>query len=214
MLVLAFDAGSPWIGDALVRGDEILASRSEAKGDDHADLLALVSAVMADAGLEPRALEGIVALAGPGSFTGTRIACATALGLAAATGAPATAVPTLEALALAAPPAGGPLLAVVDAMRGEWFVQRFARSNDRALAAVAEAAILRPETVDLEGIERIVGFDAARFASATGANVELIERPELCVAAARAAAAGRWPWDPAPLSHPLYLRAPAISGKR
>jgi tRNA threonylcarbamoyladenosine biosynthesis protein TsaB len=220
MLVLAFDAGSDWAAAALVDGDRRLAVRSERRDrdpgnrGDRSDLLALIGATLSDAGVDPRALDGIVALVGPGSFTGTRIACATALGLAAATGALATGVPTLEALALAAPRKAGELVVVVDALRGEWFVQRFARGDGRALEALGEAAIVRPERVDLERVERIVGFEAARFAAATGSNAALDLHPEPALAAAHAAAAGRWTWDPAPLSHPLYLRAPAISGKR
>lgn len=214
MLVLAFDAGAPWAQVALVDGNRLLAARSELREGDRTDLLELVSAALADAGVEPSALGGIVALAGPGSFTGTRIACATALGLAAATGAPATGVPTLEALALATPADPGHLLAVVDALRGEWFVQRFARSGEHRIEATGEPTIVRPESVDVAGVDRIVGFDAARFAAAAGTSAEPIERPEAALAAAHAAAAGRWPWDPAPLSHPHYLRAPAISGKR
>jgi len=213
MIVLAFDAGSPWAQAALVDGDRLLAARLERRDGDRVDLLELVGATLADAGVEPSDLHGIVALAGPGSFTGTRIACATALGLAAATGTPTTGVSSLEALALAASPATGRLLAVVDALRGDWFVQTFERAGHE-LAQRSPAAILRPEQVDLSGVDRIVGFDAARFAAAAGSTVEITERPEPALAAARAAASGRWAWDPSPLSHPLYLRAPAISGKR
>jgi tRNA threonylcarbamoyladenosine biosynthesis protein TsaB len=213
-IVLALDAGSPRVAVALARGDELLARASGSHGTERADLLTLVDQTLAAAGLEPAALSAVVALLGPGSFTGARVACATALGLAAATGAAATGVSTFEALALAAPSGSGRLLAVVDALRGDWYVQPFARGSDLDTTPLAEPAIVSPLEARLEGVELLVGFAASRFASECGVALPALDEPEPAAAAARAAALGRWRFDADRLSRPIYLRPPATTRNR
>lgn len=210
-LVLALDAVSPRLGVALARSGELIAERQVERGDNRPDLLALVAELCAEAKVAPRELGGVVALRGPGSFTGTRVACATALGLAAATGAAATGVSTLEALALAVAPAPGLLLVGVDALRGDWFVQRFRRGGDRELAAESEPQLLAPAAIDARGIDRVVAFEPARFRAAIGTSAELLEPASLAGVVALEAAGERWAWDPALLHRPLHLRAPAVT---
>jgi len=125
-LVLALDAGSPVVSVAVGRGGEVLAAGAVALQRSSTQLLALVAEVLAAAAATPADLAGIVALAGPGSFTGLRVGLATALGLVQALGVRAQAVPTLAALAAAseAPP-GSLVIAAVDALRGEWSAQAF-----------------------------------------------------------------------------------------
>ncbi|MBZ0103834.1 MAG: hypothetical protein K8I65_16880, partial [Thermoanaerobaculia bacterium] len=101
--VLALDFGSSEPSAALARDGRVLAveSASRRAGEPAPEPLELTDRLLADAGLALAQVEGVVALRGPGSFTGLRIACATALGLEG-TGLAATAVSTFEALALVA----------------------------------------------------------------------------------------------------------------
>jgi len=125
-LILALDAGSPVISAAVGVGGEVLAARAVALERSSTQLLALVAEVLAAAAARPADLAGLVALAGPGSFTGLRVGLATALGLAQGLGVPALALPSLAAMAAAsgAPP-GTLVIAAVDALRGEWSAQAF-----------------------------------------------------------------------------------------
>ena len=72
---------------------EVLAERSMEIDRSSGRLLEMIAEVLAEAGAKPADLGGVVALAGPGSFTGLRIGLATALGLHQALGVPATASP-------------------------------------------------------------------------------------------------------------------------
>jgi tRNA threonylcarbamoyl adenosine modification protein YeaZ len=108
-LLLALDTASPTVSVALARGPELLGERSIAMERSSALLLALVHEVLTEAGARPADLAGVVALRGPGSFTGVRIGLATVLGLHQALGMPATALETLRVLAMGPHPPGPPL---------------------------------------------------------------------------------------------------------
>jgi tRNA threonylcarbamoyladenosine biosynthesis protein TsaB len=144
-LVLALDAGSPMVSVAIGRGGELLAARAVAQQRSSTQLLALVAEALAAAGARPADLEGVVALAGPGSFTGLRVGLATALGLHQALRLPAQAVPTLAALAVACEaPDGALVIAAVDALRGEWSAQAF-QAGLPVPRALGEMALVTPE---------------------------------------------------------------------
>ncbi len=86
-----------------------------------ATTLAVVMAVLNEAGLGLRDLDAIGFGAGPGSFTGLRTACAVAQGLAFGVGLPVVAVPTMLAVATDAHLRLGlhKLCVVMDARMGE-----------------------------------------------------------------------------------------------
>ena len=121
-LLLALDTGSPQVSVALGRDGQVLAERSVEIDRSSGRLVEMIGEVLAEAGARPRDLGGVLALQGPGSFTGLRIGLATALGLHQALGVPATAIPTLRVLAAREE---GTIVAAVDALRGEWSAQAF-----------------------------------------------------------------------------------------
>ncbi len=83
-----------------------------------ATLLPLASALLAEAGVRFANLDAIAFGAGPGSFTGLRVACGTAQGLAFAHGLPVLPVGTLAAMAQAAGDAAR-VVAYLDARMNE-----------------------------------------------------------------------------------------------
>ena len=102
-------------------------AREELAGQRHSELLLpMVDALLADARLQLRAVDAVAFGAGPGSFTGLRIACGVAQGLAAGAGVATVGVGTLMAVAQAS---GAPrVLACLDARMGEIYCAAYERS--------------------------------------------------------------------------------------
>jgi tRNA threonylcarbamoyladenosine biosynthesis protein TsaB len=97
--LLAFDTATEWCSAAL-RLDDGCVFRQIHAGQKHSDLLVpMVMELLAEAGLGLRDLDGLAYGMGPGSFTGLRIACGVAQGLALGADLPVLGVSTLEALA-------------------------------------------------------------------------------------------------------------------
>ncbi len=81
------------------------------------------------AGLDLRCLEGVVIGSGPGSFTGTRVGWASALGLAEGLGIPAVAVSSLDALGWCDRSSGQRGWAIIDARRGRYYAALYQNSR-------------------------------------------------------------------------------------
>lgn len=210
-LLLALDTGSPVVSVALGSRGEVLVERSIDIARSAEILLEMVDNALREIGAVPRDLGGVVALRGPGSFTGLRIGLSMALGLHDALRLPAAAPPTHLALAAAAP-AGVPRIdALVDALRGEWFVERFAGGEPpRSLAppAIVAAAALR----ELDG-DCVIGFGAESL-DLGDAAARRITPPPLAAAALGLAWRGALRWSADDLVQPLYLREPATTPSR
>jgi tRNA threonylcarbamoyladenosine biosynthesis protein TsaB len=99
MRFVAFETSSEWCSVALYHDGDIAALERRA-GNRHSELaLPMLERLLAGAGLRPAALDAVAFGAGPGSFTGLRIACGLAQGLAVARGLPVIGVSSLAALA-------------------------------------------------------------------------------------------------------------------
>lgn len=155
-IILAFDTSAAHCAAALLRGGRILASRQEAMATGQAErLMPMLEEMLAGAGLAWRDLAGLGVGTGPGNFTGVRIAVSAARGLALALGVPAAGVSMLEAAAEGGP---RPLVAVLDARRGEVYAQRFDE------AGAGTPCLTGPEAVPaLAAGAPLVGPDAARL---------------------------------------------------
>lgn len=98
--VLAFDTSARLAGVALAEDGRLVAeSALDTRRAPTEMLLSLARRVLEECGLEAGDCDLFAYSEGPGSFTGLRIGMAAALGLAAGTGRPVVAVPTLEVLA-------------------------------------------------------------------------------------------------------------------
>jgi len=143
--VLGIDTASNIASVAVVHGNQVLAEQRSDTAGHRADLLVLVDAVCAAAGVTARDLDGVAIGAGPGSFTGLRIGMATAKGIAFAAHKPLWAVSSLAALALpdiVADPSSI-VVGVLDARRGEVYAGAYAIGSGGP-ALVGEERVLPP----------------------------------------------------------------------
>lgn len=99
MRFVALETSSEWCSVAVFAGGEITAVEERA-GHRHSELaLPMMDRLLKDRGLATRDLDAVAFGAGPGAFTGLRIACGIAQGLAVARGLPVIGISSLEAIA-------------------------------------------------------------------------------------------------------------------
>ena len=169
MKVLALETGSEWCDVAVGDGTH-WAVRSHHAGQAHSErIISMVDAALAEAGVALRDLDGIAFGAGPGAFTGVRIACGIAQGLSLGTGAPVVPVSTLKALAEVARRSHGwtQVLAAQDARMGEVYVAAHRFEAGRWLD-VAPAAVLPPSAVTLPDAANAIPGAARWFGGGSG----------------------------------------------
>lgn len=100
-LVLAFDTSAAHCAAALVRGDEIFASKALQMSRGQAEhLMPLLEEVLASAGVSWSDLDAIGVGIGPGNFTGIRISVSAARGLALGMKIPSIGVSSFDATRL------------------------------------------------------------------------------------------------------------------
>lgn len=123
--VLALDTATPDRASlCLARAGEILFAETFPQRRSSAVLVPLLEEALDASGGALDDLDGIVAVRGPGSFTGLRVGLATVLGLHQAAGVSATAVTTFDALLAARRRRPGErILSTSPAIRGEWYVR-------------------------------------------------------------------------------------------
>jgi tRNA threonylcarbamoyladenosine biosynthesis protein TsaB len=136
MKVLALDTATEACSVALLTDAGVIGVFREV-GRGHAEqILDMVDAVLAEAGMVLAMLDGIAASVGPGAFTGVRIGVSVAQGLAFGAALPVVAVTTLEALGWQAMRGGADqVMACLDARMGEVYWGCFATDPTRGVAA-------------------------------------------------------------------------------
>ncbi|MEK7810324.1 MAG: tRNA (adenosine(37)-N6)-threonylcarbamoyltransferase complex dimerization subunit type 1 TsaB, partial [Pseudomonadota bacterium] len=99
MNLLALETSTEFCSVALWQNG-VLSERSERVGQKHSEvLLAMLDGLLKGAGIKIKEIDGIAFGKGPGSFTGVRIACGVAQGLALGADLKVVGECTLEALA-------------------------------------------------------------------------------------------------------------------
>ncbi len=150
MKVLALETGSEWCSVAVGDGTRWVV-REEHAGQTHSErILPMIDAALAEAGVRLHDLGGIAFGAGPGGFTGVRIACGVAQGLALGADIPVAPVSTLAALCEVARRTHGAtrVLAALDARMGEVYVAAH-RFDAGQWSEVIPPAVLPPSAVML-----------------------------------------------------------------
>lgn len=152
--ILAIETSSEWCSAAVWLDGRVL-SREEQAGQRHSDLiLPMVDGLLHEAAVELAAFDAVAFGAGPGSFTGLRVACGVAQGLAFAAGIRVAEVGTLLALAQASD--AERVVSCLDARMGELYFASFERTTEsgaeRQWITVHEPVLCIPASApDLDG---------------------------------------------------------------
>lgn len=201
---------------ALFEGERLVAEDARRVSHAHGEsLLPMVDALFEAVGWRPVDVARWCVGIGPGSFTGVRIAVATVKGIVLGTGAELVGVGSLEALAALVPDRDALVVAAVDAIRGELYVQVGG-------AGRAGPVCLPPDRIEawldavLPGASLrvvLVGEAADKIPPFASRAVTVLSTGEHAAPHARGVAAvGRTRAPTAPdVIEPLYVRAPEIT---
>ncbi len=222
--LLAIDASTPRCVIALGQVDPVAGTQTLRVHDDEDDgpnqasvrLFDRIQRALMQAGIEARELSAVACGRGPGTFTGTRVALASAKGMAYGLGCPAVGVSTLAAVAASARH-DGTVLAVLDARRGEVYGGTFccgfgpadelarleARGPESVVPLADALATMQPLPEDL----RVVGSGVEPYRDALPASLE-----RTAVALPGPSAQGLWAvasaaWAGGAAAHPAALEA-------
>jgi tRNA threonylcarbamoyladenosine biosynthesis protein TsaB len=198
MMILAVDTSTSSCSVALFNDQRLLAEETYTAGKTHSrHLLSIIHRILEACRCDPSAIEGIAVTRGPGTFTGLRIGISTVKGLAVATRARVVGVSSLAALAFPLSLVNRPVVAMIDARRGEVYHARYQWGADGVLEATTPPSVDAPETVaaSLPEAAILVGSGAVLYR-----EVFVAVRPDMCFGdptqhVIRAAAVGRLAWD-------------------
>jgi tRNA threonylcarbamoyladenosine biosynthesis protein TsaB len=212
--LLAFEASTRRLSVALWCAGALTEKSADVPNGGSERLLPWAGELLAEAGLSLRQLDGIAFGAGPGGFTGLRLACGVAQGLACGLGLPVVPVGSLAALALAS--GDGKVLACLDARMNEVYVAAYVVAGESVEEIMAPkvgagATAPLPEGTGWHGVgdgfgvwgeilrqrlvgDRLISADAAIYP--TAAAVARLAAPLLARGAGVAAAE----------AVPLYIR--------
>lgn len=139
MRLLAIETATRRLSVALWQDGELMERAEELPNGGSERLLPWVHELLGEAALVPAQLDGIAFGAGPGSFTGLRLACGAAQGLAYGLDLPVVPVSTLEALALAS--GGRDVWTCLDARMNEVYSATYRVDGDRVVRLMTPVCV-------------------------------------------------------------------------
>lgn len=165
MLILAFETSTDLASCALLNQQQVVSvscPRSAGQNGQHsATLLPAAKQLLAESGVSFAELDAIAFGAGPGAFTGLRMACAVAQGIAVAHDKPIIPITTLAAMAWQAgksPATHGKtrVVAWLDARMGEIYEGRFSLSHD-GITQVGNLNLSQPDELSVNDAQVVCG---------------------------------------------------------
>jgi tRNA threonylcarbamoyladenosine biosynthesis protein TsaB len=147
MNILSIETATEHGSVALLHDGELLVRRVHGAARHSEAVLRDLRALLAEAGLAISALDAVAFGAGPGAFTGLRLACGVAQGIALGAGIGVAAVGSLQALALQT---GAPrVLVATDARMGEIYHAAFVAAPDGVPQPVGDTRCSPPLALEL-----------------------------------------------------------------
>ncbi len=151
-LILGIDASTAIASVGLVQGDQRIAEICGIRGARHgSELLPLIEKVFELSGRKLTDIDCIGVVVGPGSFSGLRVAVATAKGLGYSLSKKVIGVSTLEALGHTVPTSEGRTRILLDARGGEVYWATFQYQSHGGIVRITDDA--------LEGLEKLLTLE-------------------------------------------------------
>ncbi len=170
MNILALETSCEQGSVALCSGGAPAVIRLDGHLNHSEHILEVVRSLLAGADLTPERLDAVAFGCGPGAFTGLRLACGIAQGLALGAGIGVVAVRSLAALALQG--TGESILAATDARMGEVYYACFERNGVEMLPLMEPRCVL-PGEVELPAAGPWSGIGSAFLAHGDGLRAAL-----------------------------------------
>ncbi|MBE5917081.1 MAG: tRNA (adenosine(37)-N6)-threonylcarbamoyltransferase complex dimerization subunit type 1 TsaB [Pseudobutyrivibrio ruminis] len=140
MKILGIDGSGLVASVAIVEDDNLVGEYTTGYKKTHSQtLLPMLDELSKMVELDLNSIDGIAVAAGPGSFTGLRIASATAKGLGLSLGCPIISVPTVDAIAFNLWGAKGIICPILDARRGQVYTGLYSFTDE------GEFQVLKPQ---------------------------------------------------------------------
>ena len=146
MNLLSLDTSTEFLSLALQLGDKTYVHYQHAGNTSSELILPQIHALLEEAKVKLSDLDGIAFGAGPGAFTGVRIACGVAQGLGFGANIPVVGVNTLLALAEAS--GEDKVIACLDARMGEIYYAAFEKINGEWVEQIS-TKVCKPEAAPL-----------------------------------------------------------------
>lgn len=158
MKILALESSTETASVALLDGERLLECSVAGRPGHSETILPEIRSLLLDAGVSLDALDAIAFGAGPGAFTGLRLACGVAQGLAMGLGKPVIPVGTLAALASQCP--HDAIFVAADARMSEVYFAAY-RRVDGVLKECLAPSCAAPGAVALPAAGDWFGFGSA-----------------------------------------------------
>jgi tRNA threonylcarbamoyladenosine biosynthesis protein TsaB len=213
-MILSIETSCEHGSIALLRDQEVLSHKLPVGGNTHSgSLLPAIKALLAEAGMTVSALDVVAFGRGPGAFTGVRLACGVAQGMALGGDLPVAAIGSLEALAVPYAGQATKLYCAMDARMNEVYVATFSGGDgvlhqQGEIVCVPPDAAPVPDSAGWSGVGNAFSAYTSQLAGRLNVQVEVIDpnAVPLAESIARLAAAKPELWLDAALASPDYVR--------
>jgi tRNA threonylcarbamoyladenosine biosynthesis protein TsaB len=153
MNLLSIDTSTEFLSLAIQAGDTLFTHHQHMGNASSELILPQIQVLLDTANVSLKDLDGVAFGAGPGAFTGVRIACGVAQGLGFGTNIPVVGVNTLLAVAQAS--GADKVIVCLDARMGEIYHAAFEKKNNE-WTEVSKTTVCKPEAAPiLPSIERV-----------------------------------------------------------
>lgn len=146
MNLLALDTSTEFLSLAIQAGDKTFTHHQHAGNASSELILPQIQALLDSANMQLKDLHGIAFGAGPGAFTGVRIACGVAQGLGFGANIPVVGVNTLLAVAQAS--GADKVIVCLDARMGEVYHAAFEKHENK-WHEISETQVCKPEAAPI-----------------------------------------------------------------